>query len=146
MEPDSKEDRFKVVRVVATSAIKTSRTEGSLDLIIQQRRKDNGKFSREFLSVRLNVNNRVMFLHPEVATELDKCLTEILPQVADVQKLLDEEFEKRKKSWDSNKPKQKNRSGGLSNFTDFSKTERSKSKGKRADKIERDQTKSKSGR
>lgn len=143
MEAAENHDRFKVVRIVASTPIKTSRMEGSVDLIIQQRKKDNGKFSRQFLSFRLDVGGRTLFLHPEAATEINEAMGGLLPQVADVQSELLEAFNEKQRRWDAQKSK-KTGVGGLSQFTEGSKTERSKAKGdvkgKRAEKIERDRS------
>lgn len=110
-------ERFVVVKVVESAPFEVGQLKGSVELIIQRRRKDDGKLSREFISCRLTIGGRTIFIRPELVESLYNGLGLVKSCIEPEQKRLDDENEKRRSSrqvphYDS----RKQGPPGLSNF------------------------------
>jgi len=65
--------------------------------LVQQRRRDDGKLSREFVSIRCDLGKKVMFFSVAAAKDLISGLTQVVPE-ADVEDArMRQEFESRRK-------------------------------------------------
>lgn len=115
--PDN--ERFVIVSVVASYPFNTDQIQGTIDLVVQRRKKEDGKLSREFLSVRITLGAKIIFLRPEVVQPVNDGLTKILELIGPAQEKLSTENEQRRKDRQvtksdfSNKTEKKT---GLSSF------------------------------
>lgn len=103
---------------------------GSVELTKQRKRRDDGKYGREFLKVKIALGRAALFLDTDTVIQLHDALGAMLPKIKALNVQMEEERKAREEAWQQRKAEQAAREAGTNGTRRTGKTERNRAKGK----------------
>lgn len=115
--------------VIRKVEIKTERDQGEVAILRQRRKKDDGTLGGEFVTLRIDMGKRSVFISPELAPQVLNALTDLVQPLLDERKQLQQEFEDRRREYEERKNREsRGGDGGQRPMRCTGKTERTRQK------------------